>query len=185
MVGSKSFSSGARISVIPCLAVQSIAAPFLGFQLNSCWNGRQTEVDSATMVVKTLHFTSLAVSLLATRVLSVALPYSGHCSLFTTTFSTSSYPYCRLVYCTTDTTVSSYTVRTPPTAFLLSLSPFLMAATLYLLLVLSAGALYHRYYCTFFHREHSEHGISTVTVSTFSDGWSTSTQSLFHHPSIR
>jgi hypothetical protein len=55
------------------------------------------------MVVKTLHFTSLAVSLLATRVLSVALPYSGHCSLFTTTFSTSSYPYCRLVYCTTDT----------------------------------------------------------------------------------
>ena len=120
-----------------------------------------------------------------TRVLSVALPYSGHCSLFTTTFSTSSYPYCRLVYCTTDTTVSSYTVRTPPTAFLLSLSPFLMAATLYLLLVLSAGALYHRYYCTFFHREHSAHGISTVTVSTFSDGWSTSTQSLFHHPSIR
>ena len=55
MVGSKSFSSVARISVIPCLAVQSIVAPFLGFKQNSCWNGRQTEVDSATMVVKTRY----------------------------------------------------------------------------------------------------------------------------------
>ena len=110
MVGSMSFSSGARISVIPCFAVQSIAAPFLGCQQKSCWNGRQTEVDSPTMVVKTLHLTSLAVSLLAARVL-----------------------YCRQVYCTTDTTLSSYTVRTPPTAFLLSLSPFLMAASLYTL----------------------------------------------------
>jgi hypothetical protein len=44
-------------------------------------------------MVKTVHLTSLAVSLLATRVLPVALLYSGHCSLFTTlsnsTYSTS------------------------------------------------------------------------------------------------
>ena len=65
MVGSMSFSSRARISVIPCFAVQSIAAPFLGCQQNSCWNGRQTEVDSPTMV-KTIHLTLLTVSLLAT-----------------------------------------------------------------------------------------------------------------------
>ena len=55
MVGSMSFSSGARISVISCFAVQSIAAPCLGYQQNSCWNGRQTEVDSPTMMVKTQH----------------------------------------------------------------------------------------------------------------------------------
>jgi hypothetical protein len=42
-----------------------------------------TEVISPTMV-KPIQMTSLAVSLLATRVLSVALLYSGHCSLFTT-----------------------------------------------------------------------------------------------------
>jgi hypothetical protein len=89
MVGSMSFSSGARISVIRCFAVQSIAALFLGCQQNSCWNDRQTEVDSPTMV-KTIHLTSLAVSLLATRVLSVALLYSSHCLLFTT-FSTGTY----------------------------------------------------------------------------------------------
>jgi hypothetical protein len=41
-------------------------------------------------MVKTIHLTSLAVSLLATRVLSVALLYSGHCSLFTT-LSTGTY----------------------------------------------------------------------------------------------
>jgi hypothetical protein len=76
MVGSMSFSSGARISVIPCFAVQSIAAPFLGCQQNSCWNGRQTEVDSPIMV-QTIHLTSLAVSLLAGRVLPMALLYSS------------------------------------------------------------------------------------------------------------
>jgi hypothetical protein len=86
MVGSTSFSSGARISVISCFAVQPIAAPCLGCQQNSFWNGRQIEVDSPIMV-KTVHLTPLAASLLATRVLSVALLYSGHCSLFTT-FST-------------------------------------------------------------------------------------------------
>ena len=42
-----------------------------------------TEVISPTMV-KTIQLTSLAVSLLATRVLSVALLYSGHCSFFST-----------------------------------------------------------------------------------------------------
>ena len=42
-----------------------------------------TEVISPTMV-KTIQLTSLAVSLLATRVLSVALLYSGHCSFFFT-----------------------------------------------------------------------------------------------------
>ena len=91
MVGSTSFSSGARISVIPCFTVQPIAAPCLGCQQNSFWNGQQTEVDSPIMV-KTVHLTSLAASLLATRVLSLALPYSGHCSLFTT-FSTGTSQY--------------------------------------------------------------------------------------------
>jgi hypothetical protein len=65
MVGSTSFSRGARISVIPCFAVQPIAAPCLGCQQNSFWNGQQTEVDSPIMV-KTVHLTSLAASLLAT-----------------------------------------------------------------------------------------------------------------------
>jgi Ni,Fe-hydrogenase I small subunit len=82
MVGSTSFSSGARISVIPSFAVQSIAAPCIGCQKDSFWNGRHRG-DFPTMV-KTIQLTSLAVSLLATRVLSVALLYSGHCSLFTT-----------------------------------------------------------------------------------------------------
>jgi hypothetical protein len=40
MVGSTSFSSGARISVIPSFAVQSIAAPCIGCQKDSFWNGR-------------------------------------------------------------------------------------------------------------------------------------------------
>ncbi len=62
---------------------------FLGCHQNSLWNGRQTEVDSSTMV-KTMHLTSLAVFLLATWVLSAALLYSDHCSLFTT-FSTGTY----------------------------------------------------------------------------------------------
>ena len=39
MVGSTSFSSGARISVIPSLADQSIAASCLGCQQNRFWNG--------------------------------------------------------------------------------------------------------------------------------------------------
>jgi hypothetical protein len=40
MVGSTSFSSGARISVIPSIAIQSIAAPCIGCQKDSFWNGR-------------------------------------------------------------------------------------------------------------------------------------------------
>jgi hypothetical protein len=40
MVGSTSFSSGARISVMPSFAVQSIAAPCIGCQKDSFWNGR-------------------------------------------------------------------------------------------------------------------------------------------------
>jgi hypothetical protein len=40
MVGSTSFSSGARISVILSFAVQSIAAPCIGCQKDSVWNGR-------------------------------------------------------------------------------------------------------------------------------------------------
>jgi hypothetical protein len=40
MVGSASFSSGARISVIPSFADQSIAASCLGCQQNCFWNGR-------------------------------------------------------------------------------------------------------------------------------------------------
>jgi hypothetical protein len=92
MVGSTSFSSKARISVIPCFAVQPIAAPCLGCPQNSFWNGQeQTEVDSPIMV-KTIHLTLLVASLLGTRVLSVALLYSGHCSLFTT-FSTGTLQY--------------------------------------------------------------------------------------------
>ena len=55
MVGSMSFSSGALISEIPCFAVQSIAAPFLGCQKNSSQIGRQTEVGSPTMVKTQVH----------------------------------------------------------------------------------------------------------------------------------
>jgi hypothetical protein len=40
MVGSTSFSSGARISVISSFADKSIAASCLGCQQNSFWNGR-------------------------------------------------------------------------------------------------------------------------------------------------
>jgi hypothetical protein len=40
MVGSTSFSSGARISVISSFADQSIAASCLGFQQSSFWNGQ-------------------------------------------------------------------------------------------------------------------------------------------------
>ena len=40
MVGSTSFSSGARISMIPSFADQSIAASCLGCQQNRFWNGR-------------------------------------------------------------------------------------------------------------------------------------------------
>jgi hypothetical protein len=72
------------------------------------------------------HFTSLAVSLLATRVLSVALPYSGHCSLC----SHNNFQHL-------------------------------------LISILSAGVLYHRYYCILLHRAHSAHGIPTIAVSVF------------------
>jgi hypothetical protein len=92
MVGSTSFSSGAWISVIPCFAVQPIAAPCLGCQQNSFWNGQQTEVLDSPIMVKTVHLTLLGRSIPATRVLSVALLYSGHCSLFTT-FSTGTSQY--------------------------------------------------------------------------------------------
>jgi hypothetical protein len=92
MVGSTSFSSGARISVIPCFAVQPIAAPCLGCQQNSFWNGQQTEVDSPTMV-KTVHLTSLAASLLATRSSTVRGSTVQWPLFIFTTFSTGTSQY--------------------------------------------------------------------------------------------
>jgi hypothetical protein len=144
-------SSGARISVIPCFAVEPLAAPCLGCQQNSFWNGQQTEVDSPIMV-KTVHLTSLAASLLATRLLSVALLYSGHCSLFTT-FSTGTSQYqCFLwnysqqlvpVYITSSgcllfcrTTLYCATTDSPATGGLSTIPPLLLQPYEYYVLVL-------------------------------------------------
>ncbi len=63
------------------LLISPLLHPVLGVS-KTAFGMVDTEVDSPTMV-KTVHLTSLAVSLLATWVLSVALLYSGHCSLFT------------------------------------------------------------------------------------------------------
>jgi hypothetical protein len=73
------------------LLISPLLHPVLGVS-KTAFEMVDTKVDSLTMV-KTVHLTLLMVSLQATRELSVALLYSGHCSLFTTlstgTYSTS------------------------------------------------------------------------------------------------